>query len=709
MAYEKTMRFLTFRNMLIIGFALSMVLVLFFTGILQATSSTFVWIPLVFCLGEAAFFFVMFKVAKPIVFSETLEGIRNDVYKWASLLYSDIDSIVFERDYIAWTFKGSNTIAGAKILYVKDVKTTYKDLSKAELDRMLRSYEVTMSAGNIRVATFHIRKPIDIESWKSGIRRQRDSKQLDFDVGGPPTRMEEAARLTAMLKRIEEKFEEAYDARFFIVVCAEASDKDDLVNLLNAHSETIRTRFKNDMNMEVVELTDMDLLEAARFFRVQAVLDDSFSTSGRLRPTRVLSYDLAFQNPFVARRLPPIDKMLFGIYIGKIKDSGIPVSWSPSLVPSYHALILGPMGSGKSTLCRTLIYRAVITLGVPCWVVDPAGEYVGLIKKLGGVVIDFRNESINPLILYGRDPVSVANSICEMLTYISGLRGAERFLLRRVILEIYEKYGINPSDPNTWDDSLSNEVTFETVYNYLYARLNTLPSDELYLAKSIINKIEHISIGAYKLGKSSFNLDELFRSKCSVCFDLRGLPDYLQKAIVWTLLLQLYSLSYIRYKIKEELSLLLFIDEAHLFSRPVAADVPGGIIEPPLSMFVRMVRKRGIGTWLATHSPIDLIPPGERTSIMFQALGTIILFGSTDEDYLQFCRTHLHLSSDEVEQMLWMSRGDAMLRYYGDPRAIPIQIIPEPEALAPIEENKWGEEESFEEWAARHLGEVQNE
>lgn len=94
-----------------------------------------------------------------------------------------------------------------------------------------------------------------------------------------------------------------------------------------------------------------------------------------------------------------------------------------------------------------------------------------------------------------------------------------------------------------------------------------------------------------------------------------------------------------------------------------------------------------------SHMAGDFIPPGETTSIIFQAAGTIFLFGSTEDSYLRFCANALHLAEDELAQMLWMGRGEGMLRYYGDPRAMAVKIVPEQEALTKkVEDGKTSSE-----------------
>jgi hypothetical protein len=184
--------------------------------------------------------------------------------------------------------------------------------------------------------------------------------------------------------------------------------------------------------------------------------------------------------------------------------------------------------SGKSTLAKTIMIRARRDMGVPVWVIDPAGEYADAAKSLGpdGVVIDFSRpdgDKVNPFILYGRDPTSVATNMSEMLTYISGLFGPERAFVDKVIRECYESYGISIDNKETWKDDLSNYVTMETLYQYIQANMSSFPLDELPYAKSVLGKIARISVGAYKMGRATFNLDELWRKQVPVCFNLKGL------------------------------------------------------------------------------------------------------------------------------------------------------------------------------------------
>jgi DNA helicase HerA-like ATPase len=324
------------------------------------------------------------------------------------------------------------------------------------------------------------------------------------------------------------------------------------------------------------------------------------------------------------------------------------------------------MGVGKSTLVRAMVHRSYALRGIPSWIIDVAGEHAPFTRKLGGMVFNLKNETFNPFILYGSDPVTTANNVAKLCTYLLGLNGKERFFLVKRIRELYKKHGVDEKDPSTWVEAKSNKINFASLYDYIASGVET--GREPSIAKAVLNKIESLSAGKYRLGEGTILLENLYKAGKPVCFNLRGLPDHLQKAFVWTTLEQVHSMFYNQYEITNDLRLILVVEEAHKFTKPVEADVPSRIIEPPLSRFMREMRKMGVGLWAVTHLPSD-IPP-----ICLQGIGTLIVFGSSDAEYARFCKDELRLMGEEVDVLARMGRGECFIRYYGDARSVLVKV-----------------------------------
>jgi hypothetical protein len=108
-----------------------------------------------------------------------------------------------------------------------------------------------------------------------------------------------------------------------------------------------------------------------------------------------------------------------GYRIGRMVDSGLPVSVDP-FVQAHHANanigIFAASGQGKSFLIGGLLIEAH-RHGAEAIVVDPEGEYRGLVERLGGVWLDLVTEAaINPFDLgEDDDAAAVVVDVCAML------------------------------------------------------------------------------------------------------------------------------------------------------------------------------------------------------------------------------------------------------------------------------------------------------
>jgi hypothetical protein len=117
-----------------------------------------------------------------------------------------------------------------------------------------------------------------------------------------------------------------------------------------------------------------------------------------------------------------------GYRIGRMADSGLPVSVDPFL-QAHHANanigIFAASGQGKSFLIGGLLIEAH-RHGVEAIVVDPEGEYRGLVERLGGVWLDLVTEAaINPFDL-GEDDDAAAMVVDVCAVLCEGMGELER-------------------------------------------------------------------------------------------------------------------------------------------------------------------------------------------------------------------------------------------------------------------------------------------
>jgi hypothetical protein len=629
--------------------------------ILSATASALVMIYLAFLISNL----------QRRLYKRFLSGRSFSKHEWAEMIYPEVEDVIVEEDHVAWRLNQGG-VAAAKILAVTEVPYTMSELSTEELERRLKAYSTLMSTEDCMIATYQMRLPIDKKSYVDLIRRERDRYKLSYEVGGPQSHLDQAERFTAALKRIEARLrEDPYDTRFFILVLTKADKPEELRPKFTDVLPSIKTRFEKDIGVMVKELKHEELLDALRFFPPFPSL--ASVKSSNVRPVTTLSLDLAWQNPLVVRRMPSLEKIAKGVLIGFTPDK-IPVTWDPYSVGNPHAVILGPTRSGKTTLLKSFAARAMDLYNIPLWIFDPSGEYVKYVRSRGGIVIDFRKPTskVNPLILCGVDPESRITAVLRMLTYLVDLTGPERGLFREETLEAYKSAGIDPVDKSTWSDVLSSRVTLKRVYERLlakYERGDVKPEDRPFVRSLVKDKLPALATGAYGfMSEGDVDIGRLVEDGKSVCFLLKGVPDLFSRAITWTIMELLNDYMNV-HRLYDKIRLIVIIDEAHRYCA-----TKQGLWEdsyPPLVRFVKEAGKFGFCEFCATQDSWDL------PDAFFNNVGTLVLFGSSDEATLKFYRERVGLSEADVERMKWFDRGDCFIKFYADPRPIQVHVVPE--------------------------------
>ena len=142
----------------------------------------------------------------------------------------------------------------------------------------------------------------------------------------------------------------------------------------------------------------------------------------RCRGGTAISHQLCWLAPHAFLR-PRTRKAPRALYLGTGSRKDEEVYLELDLLENVHGVVVGPMGSGKSTAARTIALRA-LEKGLAPVFVDPSGEYGGFAERVGFEVIDLWDRQLD----IGRnspDDLRLAFSYAAPLSHIDYL------LLRR--------------------------------------------------------------------------------------------------------------------------------------------------------------------------------------------------------------------------------------------------------------------------------------
>ena|GEM_PF-3845988 len=135
--------------------------------------------------------------------------------------------------------------------------------------------------------------------------------------------------------------------------------------------------------------------------------------------------------------------------------NGMPVLFDMFTQPNPHCLVLGSSGSGKSFLVKKLVMNMALQ-GARIFIVDPQGEYKGIVEKMGGRMHVFGPDTGCRINLFdiGGDSYDGRKSAAKAFFNIlrgGGTAGDAEGLLDKMVDAAYRKRGIYRDDPATHD------------------------------------------------------------------------------------------------------------------------------------------------------------------------------------------------------------------------------------------------------------------
>lgn len=347
-----------------------------------------------------------------------------------------------------------------------------------------------------------------------------------------------------------------------------------------------------------------------------------------------------------------------GVWLGLNKNS-IPIIKDIFKLPNPNGVVLAQSGGGKSYFCKLLITRYLLN-GTKVIIIDPQGEYKGIVARFGGQIIDLSRKSktlINALDLMGHDYTEKRLSLMDLMPVMLGdISEPQRAFLDKAITEAYLKKGIT-SDEESWGNK---PPTMKDILDALYKLERSATQIEKATLRSIINRVEMYVNGVFSFLDRHTNIG--FNNRL-VCFDLGNMPKQVKPVIMFLVL------DYVYMKMKSDIDRkILLIDEAwSLLSRTEDA---GYILE-----IVKTCRKFNMGLLLINQEVEDLFNSKAGKSVLANSAYTMLL-RQKPSVINKICET-FHLSPSEREHLLTANIGEGLLIMEDEHSKIKVVASPE--------------------------------
>src|SRR3989344_4040219 len=347
-----------------------------------------------------------------------------------------------------------------------------------------------------------------------------------------------------------------------------------------------------------------------------------------------------------------------GVWLGLNKNN-IPIIKDIFKLSNPNGVVLAQSGGGKSYFCKLLITRYLLN-GTKVIIIDPQGEYKGLVKRFKGQVIDLSRESetlINPLDLMGHDYTEKRLSLMDLMPIMLGdLSEPQKAFLDKAITYAYAKKGITIEE-DTWDNV---PPTLEDFMKGLIELERKATQIEKTTLRSIMNRVDMYVSGVFSFLNQHTNLE---LNKGVVCFDLGNMPKQIKPVIMFLVL------DYVYMKMKSDLGRkILLIDEAwSLLSRTEDA---GYILE-----IVKTCCKYNMGLLLINQEVEDLFNSRAGKSVLANSAYTMLL--KQKPSVIKNICEAFHLSPSEREHLLTANIGEGLLIMEDEHSKIKVVASPE--------------------------------
>ena len=222
-----------------------------------------------------------------------------------------------------------------------------------------------------------------------------------------------------------------------------------------------------------------------------------------------------FTERAIAKFFPFFEKDIFnknGIIVGKANNNLCVIDVFSNKNNNYNMCIFGSSGAGKSYFVKLMIIKNAYK-GIRQIIIDPEGEYVELVKKLGGHV--YTMDTYNPFEI---DEVSTANNnffeekIGQIEQYVlTNMPDIDKQKLKAAIMQTYSETGITKDKASLYKLTDEDKIYSKPKY------INKFPTIKDLIRILKLNGVEVNDLeDRYKENKSKVNNSEIF------CFHLNS-------------------------------------------------------------------------------------------------------------------------------------------------------------------------------------------
>lgn len=366
---------------------------------------------------------------------------------------------------------------------------------------MLKTMEVLMSKQEGEIS-FHIsrennyeilKKLTNIISQSSSEISEASKNQIDINVINNTKK-----EATELRKKIQIDDEQVYLLSTYIVIKAKS-----IQELIAKQKASI-----NMLYAKQIIAKPANFRQKESYIATLPIMNNNESISK-------YSYSI-FTEEALAKLFPFFERKILnkeGILLGKTNNNLCMIDLFDIKNNNYNMCVFGSSGTGKSYFVKLMILRNAYK-GIRQIIVDPEGEYVKLVKTLGGQVYNSQNYNpfeINESCLQSND--FFGQKVEQIIQYVLLLvPSLDKEMLRKAVIKTYKSYGISDNKESLYDLQDANNIYIKPKYKRKFPT-----TKDLYdvLKEQNINKdIELLNNMGERNYTTSTNNTEIY------CFDL---------------------------------------------------------------------------------------------------------------------------------------------------------------------------------------------